>query len=230
MNKILSSRRSVVCVTIAAFLAGCGGGGSGGSDPIVSPQSQPSPVNDTIQPTPVSDITQPVTGVSIALLQRIETNGRTINGDDFGWACEASARDGLVGYLFSSTSAFDVTNGRWRNNVNVENDTFVGSESFTVTSGSENSLVLLYEELGAIEDITDISFVSDTQWTAFSSTEGALNCRVDIIPATSATIFLTSNPGSTKAIATLWNEAGAMKNSGAYSGINADGISGKLTN
>lgn len=201
----------LACIMLAASLVGCGGGSSGSS-------LQPANDSGTIGGT-----TQPSTGASIALLQSIENVNRDINGEQFYWACNASRRNNVIGYIVGSSDDYSFTIGTWLSNVNVDDDTFSGSEDFRVTSGSENSLTLSYADIGAIEEISNIIFVSDSSWTAFSTTEGTIECFADVIPGSIASRSLSPTMILSE-IARLSQESddSLVKRS--------DGSSGKLTN
>lgn len=218
---------------ITAFLVGCGGGGSGDSSSTnVTPQFDEPDNPATVDPNsptqlPINIDPSNTTGFSdaglpIDLLKRIATIGRTINGLNFYWACDASLRDSTVGYFFSVGNDFSFVIGSWVNNVDVIQDTFVGSEDFRVFSGTENSLALTYEELGSIEDISNITFASDTNWRGISSTEGLLDCYANTFAA-------ASSVKSKSSASTIQGEAERLKK-GSDSRLNkaSDGSSGKF--
>jgi len=201
---------------LAASLVGCGGGG--GSSGNTVPNNDDGTADGTTGGT-----TQLSTGVSIALLQRIETLDRNINGESFYWACNASRRNNVIGYIVGSTDDYSITTGSWISNVNVDNDTFSGSEGFRVTGGSENSLALSYELIGTIEEISSIIFASDSNWTAFSTTEGTLECFANVIPGSIASRSLSPTMILSE-IARLSQESDDSSVKGS------DGSSGKLAN
>jgi len=103
-----------------------------------------------------------------SLAQQLST--RYVSTTDFdAWECTASGGNSSVGYAF-----INATEGSYLVLDASGTVTQIGDFDYVVNSG--NSVLLTYDNNGAQEDISSISFSGADAWRGNSSTDGSLNC------------------------------------------------------